>query len=253
MPYIRSHNTRIYYETHGAGEPLLFLHGWNDSIASFSTNLVQRLKTRYRIILLDLPGYGKSGRIELSFERLSTIIDTLLDRLKIRQVSLMGFCMGAIISLDYTIRNEDRIKELLLIETYIEYPLILYPLMINQCKKTLLRFFRFNRIGIHLTKKYLLLDKPYRKDFTDSFQTGDETVSLDYIRTMWQYSTIDHYKRMKSLSIPVMIVVGDKTSRTIRKAANKIGSNIKHSRIITVDNAGHFPIEENPEALSKLL
>ena len=174
MPHISFQNSKIYYEVHGKGEPLLYIHGWNGCMDSFKFNLLDRLKKKYQIILFDLPGYGDSQEIKLSFEILCKLVTKLLDALKIEKVNLLGFCMGAIVSLDYTIRNQERVKKLILIETYIDFPFIIWPLVLRGINKPLIRFFRFNKLGISLTKNHLFMkNKKYRTEFFELFQKAE--------------------------------------------------------------------------------
>lgn len=254
MPYFNFNNSRIYYEVHGKGEPLLYIHGWNGSIESFKFNLLDKLAKRYRIIIFDLPGCGNSQKIDLSFEKLSAIIDKLLDILKIKKVNLIGFCMGAIIALDYSIRKQERVNKLILIETYIDFPWIVFPLIVNKLNSGLFRFFLFKKIGKYIIKKHLFLEGyRYRKEFFKMFQKANPKISFDYIKLLWNYSRINHYRRMGSLRTEVNLILGRHTSRTIIRTAEKISKNIPKSNILFLDKAGHFPLEENSLGLSKLI
>lgn len=52
---------RIYYEQHGAGKNVLLLHGWMCSTELWKP-VIEALKTRARVTVLDFPGHGRSGR-----------------------------------------------------------------------------------------------------------------------------------------------------------------------------------------------
>lgn len=254
MPYLIFNNSRIYYESYGKGEPLLYIHGWNGSIDSFKFNLLNDLKNEYQIILLDLPGCGRSDNIELSYINLCELIDKLVEELQIGKFNLMGFCMGATIALDYVIRNQDKVKKLILVDTYIKFPLILKPLLVNTLNSYIFRFFLDTKLGMCLTKRYLFLKNyKYRDGFFQGFQKSDTKTSLEYVRLLNEYSKIDHYNRMKEVRTNVIIIVGDLTSSTIIKTAKKINRNIENSKLIFLNDSGHFPIEENGTDLTKLL
>lgn len=254
MSYFKFQNSKIHYEVYGKGRPLLYVHGWNSSYDNFKQNLLGDLKNKYMVILLDLPGYGKSERTGISFENFSSIIDKLLGVLKIKKINLVGSCMGSAIGLDYAIKNPQRIDKLIVIETYIKFPLILHFLRIKKTKSFLFNFFVFNKVGSFVTKKYLLLDNfKYRENFFESFQKNDKKTSLEYLNLLWQYSKIDHYKRMESLDRKVYILVGDKTRGAIIRTAEKIRQSIKKSDLIFVENSGHFPIEENSKEIIRII
>lgn len=254
MPYICFEKSNIYYEIHSKGKPILFLHGWNESTESFKDNLLEKLKTNYQLILLNFPGYGKSEKIILSFDNLCKIIDILLDELKIRKINLIGYCMGGIIGLDYTIKNQKRVNELILLETFIDFPFILCPLLINKINYKIFKFFLFNKIGGYFIKRFLFLKNyNYRKKFFEIIKKEDLWVSLDYIKLMWNYSKIDHYERIKGIKTNVKIISGAHTNKSFIKMIRRINENIISSKLIFLEDAGHFPIEENGDGLAKMI
>ncbi|MCP4138440.1 MAG: alpha/beta hydrolase [bacterium] len=250
-------NSNIYYEItgneHSKEDPLLFLHGWHGSSASFKQNLMDLLKDKYRVIILDLPGYGKSGEIELSFENIAALINSLLDLEQLTRVNLLGFCMGAVFSLDYAVRNPARVTKVMLVEAYINYPKIIYPLLIKKINYFLFRFFLHNRVGFFIMKKYLLMNSvAYREDFFETILNINPHVSLDYIRLLWDYSKQDHIDRIREVNVPVCQVVGEKSRRAILKENKKINSLIKTSTLVFIEGCKHFPIEENRYRLSEI-
>ena len=55
----------INYIDDGEGEAVLLLHGWGSSLKSFS-NLIYQLKSKYRVIAFDYPGFGESSELKRS-------------------------------------------------------------------------------------------------------------------------------------------------------------------------------------------
>lgn len=254
MPFIKFDEARIYYEQHGNGAPLLCLHGWNDSSDTFKKNILEDLSKNYNVVLLDFPGYGKSEDCDLSFDSICNIITILLDTLKLSKISILGFCMGATIALDYSIRNPDKINKLFLIETYVDFPLILFPLTFNKFGDFLLNFFLSKRIGISLTKKVLLInDFKYQKNFFKKYQKENTNVSIKYIQMLWKYSKLKHYHRMQKIVTPTKLIIGDRTSKKIKNTAKRISKNIPNSAISLLEKSGHFPFIENRDAFLRML
>src|SRR5215470_13911739 len=86
MPYANSHGVRIHYQVEGAGPPLVLLHGFTDSLASwYEFGYVSALAPDYKLILLDARGHGGSDKphepvayeTELNVADVLAVLDTL--------------------------------------------------------------------------------------------------------------------------------------------------------------------------------
>lgn len=254
MPYLTYNDSRVFYEITGAGRPLLYLHGWNGSMRSFKDCLSQELEKAYQLIMLDLPGFGRSTYIPLSFAAISEIIERILTRHNIEKVMIMGFCMGGAFALDFTIRHPDRVQSLVLVETSFEFPWVMSPILLPVIGKQILRFFLFNPIGIHLTKQHLLLsDHQYREGFYAQFQNVDLNISHAYTRLLFAYSKVGHQQRINRIQANTKIIIGKHTSTSIRSSAKRLGKLIENSEIIFLEHSRHFPIEENSAGLLRSL
>lgn len=109
-------NITIAYADEGTGpETLLFIHGLGSYLPAWKKN-VEVLRQYYRCIAVDLPGYGKSskGIYEGSMEFFSDAVISLVDKLGIRQVVLVGHSMGGQIAMVTALRYPERIKALVL-------------------------------------------------------------------------------------------------------------------------------------------
>ena len=66
MPYItvgkeNSGNIDLYYEDHGAGKPVVLIHGWPLSGASWEKQVSALLGAGHRVVTYDRRGFGKSS------------------------------------------------------------------------------------------------------------------------------------------------------------------------------------------------
>jgi non-heme chloroperoxidase len=86
----------IYYEDHGAGRPVVLIHGWPQSSAAWEKQASFLLEAGYRVIAYDRRGFGRSARPATGYEydTMSRDLDALLTRLDLHDVSLVGFSMG---------------------------------------------------------------------------------------------------------------------------------------------------------------
>lgn len=247
-------NNSIFYKTIGTGSPLLCLHGWNSTSACFPDILISELSKKYKLIIPDLPGCGNSEMIDLSFENLCDIINSILEKLKISTISIMSYCMGGIISLDFAIRIPQKVDRFYVVETYTEFPYFLKPLLIPHFNKLLLQVALKSAFGHYLIKR-LLCHKPalYNDQFFEAFKDVNIKNSIEYIKLLWRYSHINHFTRMSSIVAKTTIIIGENTKTYVKIASAKLSSSISNSTIVTIPNSGHFLMEENPKMLSDII
>jgi pimeloyl-ACP methyl ester carboxylesterase len=106
----------MYYELHGAGEPLLLLHGALSTIeTSFGAVLPSLSKTR-RVIAVEQQGHGHTADLDrpLSFAQMVEDTAALLGELEIDRTDVFGYSMGAGVALELAIRHPGLVRKLVL-------------------------------------------------------------------------------------------------------------------------------------------
>jgi non-heme chloroperoxidase len=101
MPYItvgkeNSGKVELYYEDHGTGSPVVLIHGWPLSGASWEKQVPVLLDAGYRVITYDRRGFGKSDRPSsgYTYDTFAEDLNKLMIGLDLKDVSLVGFSMG---------------------------------------------------------------------------------------------------------------------------------------------------------------
>jgi pimeloyl-ACP methyl ester carboxylesterase len=86
----------VYYEDHGSGSPVVLIHGWPLSGASWEKQTAALLAAGHRVITYDRRGFGRSSKpvVGYDYETFATDLDAVLNTLNITEVSLVGFSMG---------------------------------------------------------------------------------------------------------------------------------------------------------------
>jgi len=101
MPYLtvgeeNSGGIELYYEDHGSGQPVVLIHGYPLSGASWEKQLPALLKAGYRVITYDRRGFGKSSQpaTGYNYDTFTEDLHQLVTQLKLRDFTLVGFSMG---------------------------------------------------------------------------------------------------------------------------------------------------------------
>ena len=126
----------VFYRTAGKSGPyLLLIHGGGSDHSGFAWKLaIPALAERFRVIALDLPGYGKSDLPQLlggadpgapnahTHENIlayhSEFVKGFLDALGIAKIHLLGFSMGGGISIRFALKHPQYIDKLILLNAY---------------------------------------------------------------------------------------------------------------------------------------
>jgi len=86
----------LYYEDHGAGSPVVLIHGWPLNGASWEKQTAALLAAGHRVITYDRRGFGRSSKTAVGFnyDTFASDLNTILTTLKLESVDLVGFSMG---------------------------------------------------------------------------------------------------------------------------------------------------------------
>ena len=87
----------LYYEDHGSGSPVVLIHGWPLSGASWEKQTAALLDAGHRVITYDRRGFGRSSRpgTGYTYDTFAADLDKLLRKLNLKKVALVGFSMGS--------------------------------------------------------------------------------------------------------------------------------------------------------------
>ncbi|HEY9227766.1 MAG TPA: alpha/beta hydrolase [Gemmatimonadaceae bacterium] len=113
--YANVNGIKLYYEIHGAGKPLILLHGGLGAIEMFGPNLEALAKTR-QVIGVDLQGHGRTADIDrpLSIPAMGDDIAALIKHLKLDRPDVMGYSLGGGVAAQVAIRHPQLVGKLVL-------------------------------------------------------------------------------------------------------------------------------------------
>ena len=101
MPFVtvgqeNSGNIDLYYEDHGSGKPVVLIHGWPLSGASWEKQTAALLNAGHRVIAYDRRGFGRSSQPSTGYDYNTFAEDLrkLVTKLNLRDFALVGFSMG---------------------------------------------------------------------------------------------------------------------------------------------------------------
>ncbi len=86
----------IYYQDHGAGQPVVLIHGYPASGRAWDKQVPALLEAGHRVITYDRRGFGRSSQpvVGYDYDTFAADLHTLLETLDLREVTLVGHSMG---------------------------------------------------------------------------------------------------------------------------------------------------------------
>ena len=122
MAMARIRGTRIHYRSVGRGDAVLLIHGLGSSGEDWELQ-VRALSRRFRVIIPDLRGSGRSGKPKGPYEIAHFAADlwALLRRLGIDRAHVVGFSLGGAVALEMALRRPDAVSRLVMINALPHY------------------------------------------------------------------------------------------------------------------------------------
>ena len=107
----------IHVEREGSGPTLLLLHGFTGSTITWST-LRETLRDRFELLIVDLPGHGRSSApadsARYDLRRVADDLVRVLDAVDVARTAVLGYSMGARTSLQLALAHPERVSALIL-------------------------------------------------------------------------------------------------------------------------------------------
>lgn len=122
--FVELDHVNIHYKDQGEGPAVLLVHGSFGDLSDWD-GWVAVLRTRYRVIRLDLPSFGLSGGVpsgNYSIDRYLTLVDSLMDHLDLPRFAIVGTSYGGLVAFRYAATRLERVTALILMNSAgIEY------------------------------------------------------------------------------------------------------------------------------------
>jgi pimeloyl-ACP methyl ester carboxylesterase len=253
--FVEVDGVRIHYQEKGVGTPLILIHGYTSSTYSWK-DVFEPLSKNFRVIALDLKGFGFSGKADGDYTRRAqgTLVMRFLDQLKIEKAWLCGSSMGGEVALNIALMSPPRVLGLILLDSS--------GVNVPGAGSLAPRYLLIPVVGRLLTSLALRSDKLVRegleKSFYDDSHVTPERVAyyhrplqtrggqLAALRARTQADQFPVEADLGRINLPVLIIWGAEDELIPLEAGRKMSSLIKNSKLVVVERCGHLPQEETP-------
>lgn len=242
----------IHYRDQGEGEPLVLLHGIGSSLHTWE-GWTELLDDRFRVIRLDLPGFGLTGPDSSNTYTIPYYIDvlhTFLESLELDEYYLAGNSMGGWLAWEYTLKYPDEVNKLVLIAPagFITPDNPPKPLRLAQ---------KFEKMTINGPPRFVVR-KFLKQAYGDRKKVSQQLVDRYYELNNYPGNGEAFYKiatgeyqpntsKLPEIKSPTLILWGSEDKKWIDVShAQLFEELLPDDQLIIYDGLGHLPMEEDP-------
>ncbi|MEL6164821.1 MAG: alpha/beta hydrolase [Cyanobacteria bacterium J06628_3] len=242
-----SDGTQTYYKTFASkslnSPTLLLLHGigadcdmWEPQMHKYSTQ-------GYHVLVPDLFGHGFSSKLNnINLSDWVNQINWLLEHEKVDKCILVGVSMGGVIAQSFVVANPHMVEKIIIADSFGE---------LSTFKEKILGFSAV--VGFHLFKilgKKILsqgMRSTYKANYATLAQNYFERVSLNIdlnqiILARKAINRIDALDKLKSITIPALVIVGADFGQSFIEINRKIADSFPNSKLKSLKQFDHRKI-----------
>lgn len=244
----------VHYRDEGSGLPILLVHGISSSLHTWD-GWTEQLKSDYRVVRLDLPGFGLTGahpENEYSIDRYITVIDALARHLNLETFYLVGNSLGGWIAWEYTYKFPQKVSKLILIDAAGFVTPDDPPKPIRMAQKPIFKKIATKSAPKCLVRKYVKQAYGDRKKvskelvnryFELSNAPGNPLAFYTIANSQYQSNT----ENLTEIEVPTLIMWGQEDKKWIDVShAYLFKEALPNNQLIIYPGVGHLPMEEVP-------
>jgi pimeloyl-[acyl-carrier protein] methyl ester esterase len=238
-----------FIHTDGQGPDLVLVHGWGLHSGIWEP-IYWDLRERFRVTLVDLPGFGRSPMPNSDYT-MDMIIDQL-SHIPLDKAHWLGWSLGGLVATEFALRFPDKVQSLVTVASNPKFvqceqwPNAMKPdLMAGFCKYleedyegTLIKFLAIQAIGSptakddirELKETVFIHGKPHIKALRGGLDMLDD---------------VDHRHQVNELTMPTFRIYGRLDSLVPSKTADIVASHHPDSEYVVIKKASHAPFLSN--------
>ncbi len=233
----------VYLERYGRGEKVLFLHGAGGSTSSWYFQ--KGLQAVCEVVLVDLPGHGKSGGGGLrTIGGYVESVRAVITENGLEGCYLVGHSMGGAIAISLALAAPKLLAGLVLVGTGARlkvFPKILEGIL-NDKEATVRTIASFAFSG---KASPALIEA----GITEMMANPKEVIHGDFSAC----DLVDLMDGVKSIDLPTLVIAGADDALTPVKYSEYLNREIRGSRLVVIRDAGHMAMIEKPEETNRAI
>ena len=253
MPVFQTEELDLYYEVHGQGEPLVFLHGLGSSTLDWK-NQMEFFSKQFQTLFIDLRGHGKSGKPPgpHSVPLFASDTANLLQFLKLPPAHVAGLSMGGMVAFQLALDAPQLVKSLAIINSGPELQLrTMQERLAFFQREIIVRLLGMRRMAELLGK--ILFPEPQQKSLQegliDRWSRNNKRAYLASLSAIIGWSVAD---RIGSIQCPVLVMAADMDYTPVSFKEAYIAK-MSRAKLAIISNSRHMSPLDQPDQLNDAL
>ena len=243
----------IHFTQCGEGDTtLLLVHGWGID-ADYWSEQQAFFCPDYRVVSMDMMGFGKSGkeREAYSIEAYAADVNTIIEKLELNNVILVGHSMGGDVVLEAAL-NQPKVIAIVGIDNFKEVGQVVDEQMQAEIDGFMgMLTENYQEVVSQYAQAYLFdasTDSAIVNRVTQSLLEADEAVAISSIGHYFEYSQQESEK-LGALGRKLFLI----NSENYPTDTLGLRDSGVEFEVLSIGLTGHYPMNEKPEAFNKLL
>jgi len=253
MPHLAINNIQLYYELHGQGEPLLFIHGLGASTRDWEYQ-VDFFAKHFQVILFDLRGHGQSDKPVGPYSISLFASDTaqLIAKLFPQGVDVIGHSLGGMVAFQLALDFPKLVNKMVIVNSA---PAVMFPSLKDQLKFLLrtvnVKLFGMKPLSIMLSKKVFPHPEQVRlrTTFIQHWCDNDPDAYLSTLKAFKNWNLMD---RLPNLTSPTLIVTADQDYTPVAYK-HYYAAFIPKAEVVVISNSNHLTIVDQADKFNAVV
>jgi 3-oxoadipate enol-lactonase len=258
--YTASGDLRIAYELRGSAlttrPTLLLIQGLGLDASGWGT-AIRHLQRRFRLVLIDNRGIGRSAVGSVSVPAMVGDVCAVLDNIGIGAAHVLGASLGGIIAQDLAIRHPERVDKLVLACTTPGWPFA-YPMPLTTVRLIAAsgRLPRDVAARRHVENALSAITLEERPDLVEQILARQQSAAADQATWHGQVAAGASYVgglRQRGIRARTLILHGGADRVVDPRNARLLAARIPHARLVTFPGLGHLFFWEDPAGFADVV
>ncbi len=258
MPTVEANGLRIYYEVHGQGFPLVMIMGLGANLDWWPPRIVERLSRRYRLLLFDNRGAGRTDKPggRYSIRLMAGDTAALVEAVGIRRAHVLGVSMGGMIAQELALNHPERVERLVLACTTCggirSVPPAPRALAWLSARNVPPEVFRERQLKLLFPDEFAAR---HRQEIEEYWRRAGRwpTPADAYRRQLAAILRFNSYGRLPRIQAPTLVMTGDRDILVPPKNSEILASRIPGARLEVFPGGGHGFIAQFPERFCRVV